>query len=232
MGLSKQSTKALLTTSMEIVDSHIHLYPGAEVESLAWCTEGHPLQGQHSVEEYLEATKDLRTVSPHKMRGFIFIETDRKSHLETEAGWDEPLRELDWIRRVVDGRPRSGEGHTSQHAQMCLGVVLWAPLPSGADALQRYMNRVQDRAGNMLPLVKGFRYLVQDKPPGTMLTGTFIESLRWMGRSGFAFDLGVDARSGGIWQLKEAIEMIETAHDGLPNDQKVRIVISKETSAF
>lgn len=211
---------------MNIVDSHIHLYPGAEVESLAWCTEGHPLHSQHSVEDYLEATKDLKMVSSHKLRGFIFIETDRKNHLETEAGWEEPLRELEWIKRVVDGRPRSGEGHTSQHAQLCLGVVLWAPIPSGVNAMERYITRVEECIGSMLSLVKGFRYLVQDKAPGTMLTGIFIESLRWMGRSGFAFDLGVDTRSGGIWQLEEAIEMIEQAHDGLPTDQKVKIVIS------
>ncbi|KAL8646147.1 MAG: hypothetical protein Q9226_006995 [Calogaya cf. arnoldii] len=211
---------------MDIVDSHIHLYPGAEVESLSWCTEGHPLRGQHSVEDYLEATKDLRTVSSHKLRSFIFIETDRRSHLETEAGWDEPLRELDWIGRIAEGRPRSGEGHTPQHAQMCLGIVLWAPIPSGVGAMQKYMTRIQHRAGNVLPLVKGFRYLVQDKPPGTMLSGNFIDSLRWMGQSGFAFDLGVDTRSGGIWQLKEAIKTIERAHDGLPNDRKVRVVIN------
>ena len=230
-GSSKQGRKASFLSSMEIVDAHIHLYPGTEVESLAWCAEGHPLHGQHSVEDYLEATKNLCTVSSRRLRGFIFIETDRKSHLETEAGWDEPLRELDWIRRVAEGRPRAGEGHTSQHAHMCLGVVLWAPLPSGAEAMQRYMDRVQARAGMMLPLVKGFRYLVQDKPPGTMLTASFVDSLRWMGRSGFAFDLGVDARSGGIWQLEEAIEMIERAHDGLPNDKKVTVVISKGMSA-
>ena len=217
---------------MDIVDSHIHLYPGAEVDRLAWCTEDHPLRGQHSVEDYLEATRDLRAASNQKLRGFIFIETDRKSQLETDAGWDEPLHELEWIKRIADGKPRSGEGHESQHAHLCLGVVLWAPLPSGADAMQRYMNRVEDCAGHMLPLVKGFRYLVQDKPPETMLGVRFIESLRWMGRNGLAFDLGVDTRSGGVWQLKEAVEMIEKAHDGLPSDQRVTIVISKKRSAF
>ncbi|KAI4269491.1 MAG: hypothetical protein LQ337_007246 [Flavoplaca oasis] len=212
---------------MDIVDSHVHLYPGAEAESLAWCTEGHPLYSQHSVEDYLEATKDLKTVYSHKLRGFIFVETDRKSHTETETGWKEPLRELEWIRRVVDGKPRSGEGHTSQHAQLCLGVVLWGPLPSGPDVMQRYLNRVQGRAGSMFSLVNGFRYLVQDKPRGTMLDGNFIASLRWMGQSGFAFDLGIDTRSGGIWQLEEAAAMIEKAHDGVPDYQKVKIVISK-----
>ncbi|KAL8735317.1 MAG: hypothetical protein Q9166_000862 [cf. Caloplaca sp. 2 TL-2023] len=211
--------------SVDIVDSHIHLYPGTEVRSLAWCHEGHPLDDQHSVLEYLEATGDLKKASNQKLRGFIFIETDRKNNLETEAGWDEPLRELDWIKRIADGKPRFGEGHEPQHADLCLGVVLWAPLPSGADAMQRYVQRVKDRAGKMWPLVKGFRYLVQDKPPRTVLGDGFIESLRWMGRNGFAFDLGVDARSGGLWQLREAVEMIDKAHHGLPEDQRVRIII-------
>lgn len=215
--------------SVDIVDSHIHLYPGSEAPSLAWYTEDHPLEGQHSVEDYLEATRCLSKVSTQKLRGFVFIETDRKSHLDTEAGWDEPLRELDWIKRVADGRPRSGEGHEPQHSQLCLGVVLWAPVPSGADAMQRYTTMVKGRAGDTWPLVKGFRYLVQDKPPGTMLADGFVQSLRWMGQNGFAFDLGVDARSGGLWQLREAVQMIEKAHEDLPENQKVRIVISKKS---
>ncbi|KAL8688272.1 MAG: hypothetical protein Q9224_004926 [Gallowayella concinna] len=217
--------------SIDIIDSHIHLYPGSEVESLAWYTNGHLLQGQHSVEDYLEATKELRKVSNQRLRGFIFIETDRKSHLKSEAGWEEPLRELDWIKRVADGKPRSGEGHEPQHSQLCLGVVLWAPVPSGPEVMHRYTTKVRERAESTWPLVKGFRYLVQDKPPGTMLSAAFIESLKWMGRSGFAFDLGVDARSAGLWQLSEAVKMIEEAYRGIPENQRVRIVISKDTLA-
>lgn len=218
--------------SVDIVDAHIHLYPGSEAPSLAWYTAGHPLQGQHSVEDYLEATKDLNKVSTQKLRSFIFIECDRTHELGTEVGWEEPLREADWIKRVADGRPRSGEGHEPQHAHLCLGAVLWAPLPSGPDAMQRYANKVKDRTGTTWPLVKGFRYLVQDKPPGTMLSSGFIESLRWMGRSGFTFDLGVDARSGGLWQLQEAVEMIKKAHEGLAENHRVSIMISKATSTL
>jgi L-rhamnono-1,4-lactonase len=36
--------------------------------------------------------------------------------------------------------------------------------------------------------------LVQDKVAGTMLGDGFVEGLRWLGRKGFVFDLGVDAR--------------------------------------
>ncbi|KAI4173765.1 MAG: hypothetical protein LQ343_002768 [Gyalolechia ehrenbergii] len=211
----------------DIVDSHIHLYPRNELQSLVWCKEGHPLHDQYSVQEYLEASKELRRVSDQRLRGFVFIETDRKSSVETEAGWEEPLRELDWIKRIADGTPRSGEGHGPQHAHLCLGIVLWAPLPSGSEAMSRYVARAKDRAGSTWQLVKGFRYLVQDKLPGTMLSNGLIDSLKWMGRNGYAFDLGVDARSGGSWQLPEAVEMIEKAHDEASEENKVVVVISK-----
>ncbi|KAL8732822.1 MAG: hypothetical protein Q9181_003802 [Wetmoreana brouardii] len=214
----------------DIVDSHIHLFPRAELQSLAWCKEGHPLYGQHSIEEYLEATKGLSRVSDQKVQGFIFIETDRKSHLDNEAGWDEPLRELDWIKRIADGTPQIGEGHEPQDAHLCLGVVLWAPLPSGVDVVKRYVDKVKERASSTWQLVRGFRYLIQNKPRGVMLTDSFIDALRWMGRNGFTFDLGVDARSGGHWQLNEAVEMITRAHEGLSEDDKVKLVISKNPS--
>ncbi len=213
-----------------VVDSHIHLYPHAEVSSLAWCNEQHPLYGQYSIDEYLRATRELSDVanSTHNLQGFIFIETDRKSSLETENGWEGPLRELDWIKRVADGAPRPGEGHSPQHARLCLGIVPWAPLPSGSDAMSTYVQKAADRLGSTWRLVKGFRYLVQNKPAGTMLTEPFIDSLKWMGRNGYAFDLGVDARSGGLWQLREAVEMIRKAHEGEPEGRRVTIVISTD----
>ncbi|KAL8943166.1 MAG: hypothetical protein Q9216_001220 [Gyalolechia sp. 2 TL-2023] len=210
----------------DIVDSHIHLYPRNQLQSLAWCHEGHPLHDQYSVEEYLEASRELRNVADQRLRGFVFIETDRKPSSETEAGWEEPLRELDWIKRVADGTPRSGEGHDLQHAHLCLGIVLWAPVPSGSEVMSRYVNRAKDRAGNTWQLVKGFRYLVQDKPPGVMMSNGFIDSLRWMGCNGYTFDLGVDARSGGLWQLSEAVGMIERAHGGVSEENKVVVVIN------
>lgn len=227
-----KSTKqhARKMSAYPIVDSHIHLYPESEVRSLRWCKEGHPLHSQHSVDEYLNATQDLSQVSNKKLLGFIFIETDRTSSLEIERGWEEPLCEIDWIKRIADGTPRDGEGHSLQHAPLCLGIVPWAPLPSGAEAMSRYIRRAADRAGSTWQFVKGFRYLVQDKPSGTMLSTGFIDSLGWMGHHGYAFDLGVDARSGGIWQLREAVEMIAKAHEGRPEGERVTIVISMTAS--
>ncbi|KAL8628279.1 hypothetical protein Q9189_006006 [Teloschistes chrysophthalmus] len=212
-----------------IIDSHIHLYPRTELHSLSWCKEGHQLYGQHSVLDYLEAARHLDAVPDQKLQGFVFVETDRISHVRDEVGWDEPLRELDWIRRVANGTPRPCEGHGSQHAHLCLGVVLWAPVPSGAEVMQTFTQKAAKCAGSTWQRVKGFRYLVQDKPRGTMLSNGFVEALRWMGHHKYAFDLGVDTRSGGHWQLDEAEEMIRRAHKGLAEDQRVTVVISKHS---
>ena len=208
-----------------IIDSHVHLYPRAEVGTLAWCNEEHPLRGQYSVDEYLSAIRE-----PAKVRGFVFIETDRSNDLNSEEGWDQPLGEVDWITRVAAGTPRLGEGHTSEHAQYCLAIVPWAPIPLGPEALCAYVEKVNTRAGSCSNLIKGFRYLVQDKPKGTMTQQGFINSIRWLGEHGYTFDLGVDQRSGGDWQLDEAVEMIRKAHDGIVQDKKVTVVISRTLS--
>ena len=71
--------------------------------------------------------------------------------------------------------------------------------------------------------------MVQDKPKGTMLGDGFIEGLKWLGRKGYVFDLGVDQHSGGKWQLEEAVEMIQRAHEGVPEAEKVTFIISKFT---
>lgn len=208
-----------------IIDSHIHLYPSSELETLAWCPPSHPLHGQRSLDEYAAATG-----SRPALKGFIFLETDRKHDLERGAadasGWAMPLMEVDWLKRVALGTPRDGEGHTAAQKALCLAIVPWAPVPSGGAVLARYVGEVERRAEGSFAKVKGFRYLVQDKPPGTMLAPAFVEGLRWLGKKGFVFDLGVDQRGGGKWQLEEAAEMIEKAHEGVPEEEKVTVVCS------
>ena len=211
----------------DIIDSHIHLYPQSEVEALAWCKDEHPLRGQYSVEEYLAASG-----SSPRYRGFVFVETDRKSHLNSGEGWEHPLGEVDWISRVAAGTPKPGEGHTPEHAQLCLAIIPWAPIPPGSELLCRYVEQAKARAGPGSKIIKGFRYLVQDKPRGTMTQPDFIESLRWLGEHDYTFDLGVDQRSGGNWQLEEALEMIRNAHDGVPEEKKVIVVFSTRSSSL
>ncbi len=87
--------------------------------------------------------------------------------------------------------------------------------------------RAESESAEVWSKVRGVRYLVQDKPAGVMLQPAFIEGLKWLGLHGLTFDLGVDARQGGIWQLEEAVEMMRRAYEGVQEKDKVTIVISK-----
>ncbi|KAI0009834.1 amidohydrolase 2 [Xylariaceae sp. FL0662B] len=213
-----------MAAEIPIIDAHIHLYPESEVETLNWCTPEHPLAKQHSVEEYRAATEGSTP------KGFIFIETDRKHDLEAGAkdgtGWKYPLMEVSWLKRIATGQPKAGEGHTAADASLCAAYVPWAPIPSGPAVLEKYLELVKQEAGDSWPKVRGFRYLLQDKPNGTMLRDDFIESLKLLGRRGFVFDLGVDQHNRGRTQLEEVVEMIDRAHDGVPEDQRVTFIIN------
>lgn len=223
-----------MAAAYPIIDSHIHLFPSSELSTLAWCAPSHALHAQHSVAEYRAATgtatADPSTAAPTPLEGFIFIETDRTHDLESGAhdgsGWEMPLREVAWLQRIATGAPRAGEGHSAADAKLCLGIVPWAPVPGGEAVLERYLDEVRRVAGESWGKVRGVRYLVQDKGRGTMLREGFVEGLRALGRRGLVFDLGVDQRGGGRWQLEEAAEMIERAHEGVEEKDKVVVVIS------
>jgi L-rhamnono-1,4-lactonase len=209
-----------------VIDSHIHLYPATELDTLAWCDSANPLHAQYSLDEYATATG-----SPQSLEGFIFLETDRKHDLklgiEDGSGWEMPLMEVDWLKRIALGTPRVGEGHNAEQKKLCLAIIPWAPLPSGEAVLERYVDEVKKHAEGSFEKIRGFRYLVQDKPKGVMLQPGFIEGLKWLGKRGYVFDLGVDQHSGGKWQLEEAVEMIEKAHEGVPESEKVVFIISR-----
>lgn len=213
-----------MAADIPIIDAHIHLYPESELETLRWCTPDHPLYKQHSLEEYRAATEGSTP------KGFIFLETDRKNDLEAGekdgSGWKYPLMEVNWLKRIITGQPKPGEGHTKDDASLCVAYIPWAPLPSGAAVMEKYLDLVKQEAGESWPKVRGFRYLLQDKPNGTMLQDKFIESLKLLGRKGFVFDLGVDQHNRGRTQLEEVVEMIDRAHEGVPEDQKVTIIIN------
>ncbi|OWP04403.1 hypothetical protein B2J93_7946 [Marssonina coronariae] len=221
--ITRQPAMAERAVEYPIVDSHIHLYPSSELEQLSWCSAGHPLYGQRSLDEYAEATG-----SPASLAGFVFLETDRKHDLTLGAdggsGWEMPLAEVAWLKRIALGTPRDGEGHSEEQKKLCLAIVPWAPVPSGGDVLERYVGEVEQHAGQSFGKIKGFRYLVQSRPRGTMLGPDFIDGLRWLGRHGYVFDLGVDQHGGGRWQLDEAVAMIEKAHEGVPEAERVTFV--------
>lgn len=207
-----------------IIDSHIHLFPASETISLAWYTNDHPLAGQHSVDQYREAT-----TSEPSLAGFIFVETDRKNDLKSGeldgSGWSEPLNELAWIKRIALGQPRPDEGHATEDKDLCLGIVLWAPLPSTADAMKLYILRVEEAAGMAWSNVKGFRYLLQDKPDGTMLQDTFIENTKLLGRRGFTFDVCIDLHRRGQQQMKDLLAFAKLTRDNVPENEKVVLVL-------
>lgn len=208
-----------------IIDSHIHVYPESEVSSLAWYTPETPLAGQRSVDEYRAATGS----APH-LAGFVVIETDRKN--DDSKDWTAPLQEIAWIRRVAMGQPKPGEGHSAEDAKLCLGAIPWAPLSLGPEQLEKYLAAAEQEAGPAWPKVKGFRYLLQDKPNGVALSDAFIGSLKVLGRKGFVFDLGVDQHRRGRIQLEETVEMIDRAHDGEKEEDKVVFILSEYSAVF
>ncbi|KAJ5431029.1 Amidohydrolase 2 [Penicillium cf. griseofulvum] len=198
-----------MTPKLPIVDSHIHLFPETHLKTLAWHNANSPLGTQHSVNEYRSATKST------SLQGFIFLETDRLSSRTPSPpnhGWQHALDEVSLLTRIALGTPIPGEGHVPSDKDLCLGIVPWAPVPGGPDVLSAYMQQVRDRTGDIWAKVRGVRYLVQDKESGTMLGDDFVAGLRWLGREGLVFDLGVDARSGGLGQLREAVEMMRLVY--------------------
>lgn len=204
-----------------IIDSHVHVWPSSEADTLAWLTPDHPLSGQRSVAEYQSAS------SSNSPSGFIFIEVDRKNADSTD--WTAPLQEIAWTRRLVTGAPSNpDEGFGAADAKLVLGIIPWAPVNLGAAKLDEYLVKAEEKAGpETWAKVKGFRYLLQDKPNGTALGDEFIEGLKVLGKKGFVFDLGVDQHKRGRIQLEEAVEMIDRAHDGVEEDDKVVFILSE-----
>ncbi|KAJ5952480.1 Amidohydrolase 2 [Penicillium vulpinum] len=219
----------MTATQIPIVDSHIHLFPETHLKTLSWHSANNPLGAQHSVDEYRHATAKANATP--LVRGFIFLETDRLSSITDSTppnhGWNHALDEVSLLTRIALGTPVPGEGHVPDDKNLCLGIVPWAPVPGGPDVLSAYMQQVRGRTGERVwGKVRGVRYLVQDKAEGTMLGGGFVGGLRWLGREGLVFDLGVDARSGGLGQLREAVEMMGLVYAGLEGDEAVTIVIN------
>lgn len=206
--------------SFHIIDSHIHLYAASHIGRLNWTADlppYHALNRQNSVEQYRKAT-----AGANPLCGFVFLETDRKSGLQ-DNDWDDALEEVSFLARIAQGKPIPGEGHSVEDKILVLRIVPWAPVPAGPEALARYMKKVQERSGKSYVKIKGVRYLLQDKPAGTMLAPSFIESLQWLADQGLSFDLGIDTHSGGLHQLEEASEMLELVY---ANGSGLKLIIN------
>lgn len=231
-----------MSIPVPILDSHIHLFPASELPTLAWNDPSHPLWAQHSVAEYRRATR----ASHDLLSGFIFLETDRRNDEadpRPDGGWTYPLQEVRWLARIASGRPNPGEGHEpgDRDRDLCKGIVPWAPVPGGEAVLGRYIEAVratclraqeggeeeEGEGESVWKRVKGFRYLLQDKPDGTMLDDKFVEGVRLLGRKGLVFDVGVDQHRRGRAQLEEVVELVERAHEGVKQEEKVIFILSE-----
>ncbi|OIW31494.1 amidohydrolase 2 [Coniochaeta ligniaria NRRL 30616] len=202
----------------QILDSHIHLYPSSDLPSLSWYTPTHPLAAQKSVSDYRSATKNLSS-------GFIFLETDRCN--SSSQSWDAPLAEIAWLRRIVTDSPLPSQGHGAGDGALCKAIVPWAPINLGAEKVEEYLAQAEETAGpETWERVKGFRYLLQDKEDGTAVADKFVEGLKVLGRKGFVFDLGVDQHRRGKTQLDEAVEMVDRAHEGVAEGEKVVFILN------
>ncbi|ERF75370.1 hypothetical protein EPUS_00163 [Endocarpon pusillum Z07020] len=175
-----------------IIDSHVHLFARAQLPTLRWTPRlpsDHVLKGQNSVQEYCSAISS----SAGKLRGFVFIESDRVSSL-SHAGWNHALEEVELPTRIAkwELREEEDEGFGAGDEDLVLGIVLWAPVPAGPEAMEAYMNSAKERCGDekVLEKIKGVRYLVQDKPSGVMLQPRFIESLKWLRKQWAGFRFG------------------------------------------
>lgn len=142
--------------------------------------------------------------------------------------WTHPLEELSFVRRIVTGSPKPEDGHAATDAKHLLAVIPWAPVNLGPKKLEEYLAKAEEMAGpETWAKVKGFRYLIQDKPNGIALEDDFIAGLQVLGKRGFVFDLGIDQHRRGRIQLDQAVEMIDRAHEGVEEDQKVVFIISR-----
>ncbi|KAI9167688.1 amidohydrolase family protein [Paramyrothecium foliicola] len=216
---SEQESKLILP----IIDSHIHLFAEADLDTLAWSKPDGPLRGQYSVEQYKAAAR-----SAPSLLGAIFVEADRKSHLDDDSGWTYPLEELDFLSRIARGQPREGanDGFAAEDARLCLAIIPWAPIPKGPAILEKFLDRAKEVAGDAWPKVRGFRYLVQDKPDGTLLQQDFIDAVKLLGRRGLVFEIGVDHHRRGKKQLDELVEFLDRVHDGVPSAEQTVLVIN------
>lgn len=215
-----------------IIDSHIHLWPAemANEYGHAWMTPGMPLAKPHLLSRYRKAAgQSGSSQSEPKVGGVVYVETDVRYDEPNEdvAKWAKgPLDEIKFLRRAVEGQ------YDSQDSKMLLGLVPWAPMNQPTDVFGEYLRLAEEAAGSETwTRVKGFRFLLQfieDKAnfEDLALGNAFIANLRLLGSRGFSFDVGVDQRSGGVWQLETIAQAMQKAHQDYPENDKVTFIVN------
>ena len=190
----------------KILDSHIHLYSLANIPLLHW-DEGNPLHGNRRLDEYIENSQSTQ----FDVEGVVWIECDAKIDLtQGLKGLENPIEEYLYICRNINGKLLPEEGVlTPFKRRLIKAMITFAPMPLGSAGVEEYVKALKTRNSSEFHLVKGFRYLIQDKPPLTISDPHFVSSFQWLDSNGYVFDLGIDMRSGGLWQFKETLEVFK-----------------------
>ncbi|KAF1851522.1 uncharacterized protein K460DRAFT_36570 [Cucurbitaria berberidis CBS 394.84] len=226
-----------------ILDSHIHLWPSTATQPTnhGWMAPGHHLAKRHGISDYRSVANVKRSSSKEEVEeenpipvSFIYVETDRylpssTPEIEEERDSDEekrrklskwasePLSEVKFLRRIVEGKPEEGDGFAPSDAAWMKGAVLWAPFHLSPSLFSTYLQIAEEVAGPALwARVVGFRYLLQGKAEGEVKR--LVESEDWLqnivslrdgrGGKGWAFDVGVDTHRDGVEQLEHVGGMI------------------------
>lgn len=181
-----------------IVDSHIHLI--ADSLKNIWRREQPDvLAGDHRLQEYT-SSKDSR----YTITGVIWIEALCSHTLDN--GIRGVQNAIDECKYVLRYNTKTLEGEGSENPDFVKAMVPLIPLPWGS-RVSEYVDVMQKELGDQYKLVKGYRYLFQDKPPKTMLDPKVVEGLKWLDANDYVFDYGIDFHNGGIWQFEESVEL-------------------------
>ncbi|KAF4548720.1 Amidohydrolase-like protein 5 [Elsinoe fawcettii] len=207
--------------STSIIDSHIHLWPdsAANAHGHAWMGVVTQLAKQHVLSDYRKAAGQDRTPE-HKVEGVVYVETDRRYEADKskplEVWAKGPLDEIKFLRSIVEGNP------SETHSELLKGIVAWAPLDRGPEVFEQWLDLAKEAAGEKTwDRIKGFRFLLQaiteQKAFEELVhSQSFLDTLlafRSGGRD-LVFDVGVDAHSGGIWQLQAWAKVLEQVNGG------------------
>ncbi|KAF2839323.1 hypothetical protein M501DRAFT_1003917 [Patellaria atrata CBS 101060] len=176
--------------------------------------------------------------SQHPAHGFIYIETDRTRPDFTSIASDyiHALSELEFLRRIVEGRPSEEDTFLPHHRKLLKGIVAFAPMIEWK-RLDAYLKKAEEVAGaETWALVRGFRFLLQEMNSDhemirSALRDAFWGSLQLLGKKGYSFDVGVDAKRAGVWQVEFAVEMVEKTWQGVPRRERTAFIFGKSRCA-
>lgn len=219
---------------IRLIDSHIHLWPleTSNEDGHAWMTPGNSLAKPHLLEHYFRASEQTDVENPNvEVEGVVYVETDVRYEDPSSGGdletWAQgPLDEIKFLATIVDGK------YGQLASDKLLGVVPWAPMDHDLSTFKEYLGAAHSRLSSKTwRRIKGFRYLLQFvKDPGAfeqlVLGPNFIENLKELGRRQFSFDIGVDQRSGGTFQLELVVQAMQKAHEDVPKDERVTFIVN------